>query len=156
MVFLCFILLCECVARTYTCTFINLFINLFIHSSIYSSIFNFVGYVKEVNDWLNSTECSDVFQRLKSKLIKVIQEGVNTKNSTFEDNTVYVYLAADNQQVKEAFEESIINDENNSNYNFSLKVMTVDTKFVQHIKDLTKFKAVTNNEGTYMQLQTNL
>lgn len=117
-------------------------------------ILNFLGYVKEVNDWLNSTECSDVFQRLKSKLIKVIQESVNTKNSTSEDNTIYVYLAADNQQVKEALEESIINDENNENYNFSLKIMTVDTKFVQHIKDLTKFKAVTNNEGTYMHVQT--
>ena len=125
--------------------------NLLIFNSL---IFNFIGYIKEVNDWLNSPECSDVFQRLKSKLINVIQESVNTKNSTSEDNTIYVYLAADNQQVKEAFEESIINDENNVNYNFSLKVMTVDTKFVQHIKDLTKFKAVTNNEGKYMHVQT--
>ena len=102
-----------------------------------------------MNTWLNSTEFSDVFMRLKLKMISVIEESFNMKNSTSGNDAVYVYLAADNQQVKEAFEDTIKKDEKHGIYNFSIKVMTVDTKFVQHIKNLAKMKSDTNDEGTF-------
>lgn len=122
--------------------------------SIYLFIsFNFIGYIKEVNDWLNSTECSDVFQSMKKKLITVIEETIKLRNSKGND-TIYVYLAADNQQIKEAFAAEILKDENQRLYGFSMNLMTVDTKFVHHIKHLATMKSATNDEGKCMHEHT--
>ena len=103
------------------------------------------GYVKEVNDWLNSTECSTVFENLKLKLLEEIDGSRNRLNATKND-AIYVYLAADNEQVKEAFEEKL-KIVRYGIHNMTINVMRVETKFVQHIKNLEKMKASTNNEG---------
>ena len=103
------------------------------------------GYVKEVNDWLNSTECSTVFENLKLKLLEEIDGSRNRLNATKND-AIYVYLAADNEQVKEAFEEKM-KIVRYGIHNMTINVMRVETKFVQHIKNLEKMKASTNNEG---------
>jgi hypothetical protein len=116
--------------------------------------FNFTAYIKEVNDWLNSTECSDVFQSMKKKLISVIEETLHLRNSSTGNDTIYVYLAADNQQVKEAFAAEIVKDENQGFFGFSMNLMTVDTKFVHHIKHLATMKSATNDEGKCMYEHT--
>ena len=103
------------------------------------------GYVKEVNDWLNSTECTTVFESLQIKLLEEIDGSRNRLNATKND-AIYVYLAADNEQVKEAFEEKIKRVQYGV-HNMTINVMRMETKFVQHIKNLEKMKTSTNNEG---------
>lgn len=107
-----------------------------------------VGYKKEVNDWLNSTECVDVFQGLRSMLLTKIEENRNGLEST-ENDDVYVYLAADNEQVKEAFAATVLAEDPTRKGNFTINLMRMETKFVQHIKNLAHMKAATNNEGTH-------
>ena len=101
--------------------------------------------MKEVNDWLNSTECTTVFESLQLKLIEEIDGSRNRLNATKSD-AIYVYLAADNEQVKEAFEEKIKGVQYGV-HNMTINVMRMETKFVQHIKNLEKMKTSTNNEG---------
>jgi hypothetical protein len=105
-----------------------------------------LGYKKEVNDWLNSTECSDVFRGLRSMLIKKIEENRSGLH-TSENEDVYVYLAADNEQVKEAFAATVLAAGPSDKANFTINLMRMETKFVQHIKNLANMKAATNNEG---------
>lgn len=139
----------------YPICFAQIFLYNNINFSTYPFIFfNFIAYIKEVNDWLNSTECSDVFQSMKKKLISVIDETIHLRNSSTGNDTIYVYLAADNQQVKEAFAAEIIKDENQGLFGFSMNLMTVDTKFVHHIKHLATMKSATNDEGKCMHART--
>jgi hypothetical protein len=72
-------------------------------------------YRKEVDDWLNSTECQQVFAALETKLVDQLLESrrVDNKSLAAKTNTAkrkvndpyYVYLAADNEDVKNAFAE---------------------------------------------------
>lgn len=107
-----------------------------------------VGYKKEVNDWLNSTECVDVFLGLRSMLLTKIEENRNGLEST-ENDDVYVYLAADNEQVKEAFAATVLAEDPTRKGNYTINLMRMETKFVQHIKNLAHMKAATNNEGMH-------
>jgi hypothetical protein len=91
---------------------------------------------------------------MKKKLISVIEETIHSRNSSKGNDTIYVYLAADNQQVKEAFAAEIVKDENQGLYGFSMNIMTVDTKFVHHIKHLATMKSATNDEGKRMHVRT--
>ena len=93
---------------------------------------------------------------MKKKLISVIEETIHLRNSSTGNDTIYVYLAADNQQVKEAFAAEIIKDENQGLFGFSMNLMTVDTKFVHHIKHLTTMKSATNDEGKCMHVHTHV
>ena len=93
---------------------------------------------------------------MKKKLISVIEETINLRNTSTGNDTIYVYLAADNQQVKEAFAAEIIKDENQGLFGFSMNLMTVDTKFVHHIKHLETLKSATNDEGKCMHVHTYL
>jgi uncharacterized sporulation protein YeaH/YhbH (DUF444 family) len=91
---------------------------------------------------------------MKKKLISVIEETIQQRNSSPGNDTIYVYLAADNQQVKEAFAAEISKDENQGLFGFSMNLMTVDTKFVHHIKHLATMKSATNDEGKCMHVHT--
>lgn len=74
-----------------------------------------VGYKQEVSDWLNSSECKMVFSSLESKLLEQFHilrppPALASNNSTAGARTVedapdpvYVYLAADNEDVKDKF-----------------------------------------------------
>ena len=72
-----------------------------------------VGYKQEVSDWLNSTECKMVFSSLESKLLEQFHKLrppattalASNSSSKVEDapDPVYVYLAADNEDVKDKF-----------------------------------------------------
>ena len=116
-------------------------------------IIPYSGYKKEVDDWLNSTECFSVFDSLKVKLLDLIDENRKNLNATKND-AIYVYLAADNEQVKEAFEETLKMVRHGED-KMVINVMRVETKFVQHIKNLAKMKASTNNEGKLIEIEQN-
>lgn len=90
---------------------------------------------------------------MKKNLISLIEETIHLRNSTGND-TIYVCLAADNQQVKEAFAAEIIKDANQGLLSFSINLVTVDTKFVHHIKHLATMKSATNDEGKCMHEHT--
>jgi hypothetical protein len=100
-------------------------------------------YQKEVSDFLNSTEAQAVFSNLERKLIEVLSSSRQDLNMSKEDIS-YVYLASDNENIKDNFTAKL---EQDSNYDFPIKVMRVETKFVQHVKNLNKFRKDTNNEG---------
>lgn len=107
-----------------------------------------IGYIKEVNEWLNSSECQTVFSYMKDKLISEIEETRKHVNITHHE--VNVYIASDNEQVKTAFIELIGNKtfgDNSSGKNFTINAMRVATKFVMHVKNLAKMQQDTNTEG---------
>jgi hypothetical protein len=128
------------------CSVPNLWCTVITFQTLLICTVNPLGYKKEVNDWLNSTECSDVFQGLRSMLFKKIEENRSGLH-TAENEDVYVYLAADNEQVKEAFAVTVLAAGPSDKANFTINLMRMETKFVQHIKNLANMKAATNNEG---------
>ena len=83
---------------------------------------------------------------MKAQLISVI-EGNRLSLEASQDDDVYVYLAADNEQVKEAFASTILLEEKHGTSNFTINIMRVETKFVHHIKNLANMKQATNDEG---------
>ena len=101
------------------------------------------AYKKEVADWLNSTECASVFSELESKLVQQVEESRRGQNSTDSD-VAYVYLATDNENVKDAF-AAIVGQP--GRHKFTINIMRVETKFIVHVKNLATMKAMTNNEG---------
>ncbi len=58
---------------------------------------------------------------------------------------IYVYLAADNEEVKEAFARKL--EEKHEVAHHEIKVMRVKTKGIFHVKNVAKMKEKTNNEG---------
>jgi hypothetical protein len=62
-------------------------------------------YRREVSEWLNSTECRDVFGHMKNQLL----ENIKLYHSSERKSTdpLYVYLASDNEDVKDAFIDMI-------------------------------------------------
>ena len=87
-----------------------------------------------------------MFEGLSTMLFNKIEESRNSLKSTEYDD-IYVYLAADNEQVKEAFAATIRAKDPGGQANSSISLMRMETKFVQHIKNLANMKIATNNEG---------
>ena len=127
-------------------------------------------YKKEVNEWLNSSECQLVFEALETK---VIQHTLETRNLTeandiymknnplalsnsnnsntntsievkhINSEPIYIYLAGDNEDVKDAFAHAI-----ESKYkHILLNLMRVETSGVVHAKNMAKMKQLSDNEG---------
>lgn len=61
-----------------------------------------------------------------------------------EPDPIYVYLAADNEEVKEAFIKHLAQ---HAPFYSKLRIMRVETKFIYHVKNLAKLKSATDNEG---------
>lgn len=101
-------------------------------------------YKKEVSDWLNSPERTMVFGQLEGKLLEVLKE-TRTQQNISDSEPAYVYLASDNEDIKDNF--TAILENRDHHHNFEIKVMRVETKFVQHVKNLSKMKKATDNEG---------
>jgi len=119
---------------------------------------------KEVSDWLASKEGKDVFANMEGKLLeeigrdrwhrtnKTMHHGVlhalsatnKTKAGGNQSDPIYVYLAADNEEVKEAFAQEL---EKKHDEHYEIKVMRVRTNGIMHVKNLAKMKAGTNDEG---------
>jgi hypothetical protein len=54
--------------------------------------------------------------------------------------------ASDNEDVKDNF-TAILEADHSLHHNFTLRIMRVETNFIQHVKSLDKMKSATNNEG---------
>jgi hypothetical protein len=100
-------------------------------------------YQKEVSDWLSSPECASVFSNLQSKLFETLEEERKAQNLTDSDPS-YVYLASDNEEIKNNFTAVL----RSTPSRFEIKIMRVQSKFIQHVKSLNKMKKATNNEGS--------
>jgi hypothetical protein len=115
---------------------------------------------KEVSDWLASKEGKDVFANMEGKLLEEIgRDRWHRTNGTMhhgvlhalsasqqknQSDPIYVYLAADNEEVKEAFAQEL---EKKHDDHYEIKVMRVQTNGIMHVKNLAKMKAGTNDEG---------
>ena len=113
-----------------------------------------VGYKQEVQEWLNSSECKMVFSSLEAKLLEQftilrppsLSLPPNSSSSDKDDapDPVYVYLAADNEDVKDSFQNLLMNKKEFSD---KMKIMRVETRFIFHVKNLARLKSETDNEG---------
>ncbi len=100
-------------------------------------------YAKEVSDWLNSSECSMVFESISNKLVESLTETRGQQNMTLADGPSFVYLASDNEEIKEALATIL----ENPNSTVPIQVMRVKSRFIHHVKNLAGMKHATNNEG---------
>jgi hypothetical protein len=112
------------------------------------------NYKKEVSDWLNSDECAEVFRAVEERVALIVQvrTGELTKQTKLkvEDRHVYVYLASDNQEVKEALQKYLqqkILARSSSYTNQTVLYLQVNANSIVHVKDYNRFKHATNNEG---------
>lgn len=104
------------------------------------------AFQKEVSDWLNSTECADVFAAMENKVMeraKELRPTTDPADTTTSTDPVYVYLASDNQQVKDVLHDRLLRQ----SYPCEVKIMKVETNSIYHVKNFQKFQKETNNEG---------
>jgi hypothetical protein len=103
---------------------------------------------------------------METQLFQSLVESRKQQNLTDDSEPSYVYLgnnfvnisfmidnvhsksmtASDNEDVKDNF-TAILEADHKSHHNFTLRIMRVETQFIQHVKSLDKMKAATNNEG---------
>jgi len=117
---------------------------------------------QEVADWLASKEGKDVFHHMENKLLEEIgrdrwqrnnrtrHHGVIsalTAKGTIPANhsdPIYVYLASDNEEVKEAFAQVL---EAKHDDHYEIRVMRLHTNGIIHVKNLAKMKTMTDDQG---------
>ena len=117
-------------------------------------------FKKEVREWIDSAEGKMVFREMESKLLATLGDDSNRRsNATLHHgiisptagrnngtDPIYVYLAGDNENVKEHF-AAILEAEHDHHY--EIKVMRMDAKSIYHVKNLAKLKNATDNEGVF-------
>lgn len=89
-------------------------------------------------------ECKDVFDSLVNQIVEHIKSLRAERKKDKDTDPVYVYLASDNSEVKNAFLSLLANHTDISRYAL---VMRVDAQAIYHVKNLAHFKSITNNEG---------
>lgn len=123
-------------------------------------------YKKEVKEWIKS-EGQFVFKEMEAKLLAELghdnnhranasmHHGVTSPTAGHSNSTdpIYVYLAGDNEEVKEAFVMMLQQRNNNasasSTGHFDIKVMRMDATSIYHVKNLARLKNATDNEGVF-------
>lgn len=117
-------------------------------------------YRREVADWLNGTDRKQVFGHMQQRLQQTVASIPAIRNSSSitsnrKQQPVYIYIAADNEEVKDAlvdelrilFAPSNINNQRTTN-SLEVLVMKVDSSGgIAHVKDFNKFKSMTKDEG---------
>jgi len=116
---------------------------------------------REVADWLNGTDRKQVFSHMQQRLQQTITTIPTVRNSSSSSTysssrkqlPVYVYVAADNEEVKDALVEelrhlfSTTRPTKQAN-SLEVLVMKVDSSGgIAHVKDFNKFKSMTKDEG---------
>ena len=99
-------------------------------------------YFKEVQEFLNSTHRKQVFNDLENRILQSIPKlsaGYDGPN----ENLTYVYVAADDAYVKDAFIRMIEHKYPN------IKAMRIESNSIAHTKNLGRMKNLTNNEGVF-------
>ena len=97
------------------------------------------AYKKEVMEFLNSTECTQMFDSLESEIVYKLRE-CNVGEKSPSSNIIYV--AADNGDVKLAFIRQLANSKEVAVY--SPYFMHIDNDKIIHIKDKEKFRDTNN------------
>eukprot|EP00605_Chrysophyceae_sp_TOSAG23-4_P001448 GSChrysophyteH1.ASY1.ANO1.1576.1 assembled CDS len=111
----------------------------------------------EVQEWLHG-EGKTVFEHMESKLLEEIgADRLHRTNHTLHHgiisplsgnataaDPIYVYLAADNEEVKEALAQQL---EQKHDDHYEIKVMRVRTNGIFHVKNLAKMKDLSQGEG---------
>ena len=103
------------------------------------------AYKKEVADWLAGHEWATVFGALETRLLLELRALNAADNVTVNEDPYNVYLASDNEEVKNAFVEILKNESRHPDV--KLNVMRVESKFIHHVKNLNLLKTATNSEG---------
>lgn len=98
------------------------------------------AYVKEVAEFLSSPDCATVFQSMVGEVAQKLKESRATSHGSAADpeRQVHIYIAADNQQVKEAFVHHLAHSEELAP--FKPFLMRFNSTKIVHIKDTVKFK----------------
>lgn len=131
------------------------------------------AYKQEVWDFLNGTESKSVFAYLEDRLIDLVNEAhaakvadskaasagttasegsavattaapTTTDTAVGPAEVVYIYVAADNEDVKTHFINKLLA---NPSLKDKLKIMKVETKGVFHAKNMARLKDATQNDG---------
>jgi hypothetical protein len=108
------------------------------------------AYKQEVWDFLNGSEAKQVFDALETRIVELVQS-IDSKSAAPasaaapQQAPVYVYVAADNEDVKDYFCTKIL--QNPAFASGNLKIMKVETKGVMHAKNMNRLKDATQNEG---------
>lgn len=102
------------------------------------------AYRKEVDDWLASSERQEVFTALQNHVITHASNLLKQKALRNDSDPIYIYLAADNEDVKDAFVSSLMN---RTDYPSSTEIMRLKSQSIYHVKNLPHFKKMTNGEG---------
>jgi hypothetical protein len=121
------------------------------------------NYKQEVWDFLNGTESKTVFDVLEDRLVdlvnaahlaktvdagkaEVVGQTAESENSNTPKvaESVYIYVAADNEDVKTHFCNRLLA---NPYLTDKLKIMKVETKGVFHAKNMARLKDATQNDG---------
>eukprot|EP01040_Poterioochromonas_malhamensis_P006428 gene6428-6924_t len=100
-------------------------------------------YKKEVQDWLDSSERQQVYQAMYDRVKDHVKQLRPNESSISDSDPVYIYLAADNEEVKDHFYHYLLS----SNYTAPIQIMKVDAASIHHVKNFNVFKKHTNNEG---------
>lgn len=94
------------------------------------------AYRQEVSLWLNSSECEQVFGHLKDQLLQSVAALRGDKDKSKDDHNkdpVYIYLASDNEDVKDAFVYML---GNTTKILHHALIMRVDSQSIYHIKNM--------------------
>lgn len=108
------------------------------------------GFLHEVGTWLNSSECKDVFNAMEGKISELAidirkKEALEKKTSDSKQiDPVYVYVASDNEIVKQTFAAKILA---NPTLAPLINIMRVESKHIYHVKNINRLKKETKNEG---------
>jgi hypothetical protein len=103
----------------------------------------------EVATWLNSTERTAVFEAMRDRIILKFQQlkpnvKIDGSDLGMDYEPVFIYLAADNAAVKEAFSVFLMS---HAGLEKVIRIMKVDSQSIYHVKNFANFKKATNNEG---------
>lgn len=133
---------------------------------------NHPDYKKEVDAWLADFESKLVFQFMHQRLktvLETLRPLVKSTSHWYDKDKkrsnlraaqhrnkasdravkpIYVYLAADNHQVKEALKNHISNDQALMNA-YQVMFVTLDTSAVYHVKNMEQMKSKTGGKGMF-------
>jgi hypothetical protein len=115
------------------------------------------AYKKEVRDWLEAPLADHIFKVFETELLQkldeakdpavVSQDYVGNEVRDLEKDPYLVYVAADNQEVKEAFVDYLKSEKSPVSKVKNLFLMFTDAKEIVHIKNINNVKTLTAGEG---------
>jgi hypothetical protein len=99
-------------------------------------------FKKEVQDWLDSDERKAVYEAMTYRVKERVKE-LRPNGTKPEDDPIYIYLAADNEEVKDHFQDHL----KVMDLGAPFHIMKVNSNAIHHVKNFAVFKKNSNNEG---------